>query len=419
MIWFGHPGARRRVLRRHHLRHRRCLVARPRDHRDRRRHLRPRLARDELGHERAHRRARVRPLTPRPARAGRPGRSRSWRRVMYVHLHHSARVGLALYDAAVPRVVLIVNPYSSGVTRQPRRRTSRLRSRGVPRWSSGRPSGRGHAVELAAEAAERRRRASSSSRATAPTTRRSTAPPGRLPFGFLPGGGASVFPRALGLPRDPVAAASGSVEALEAGRTTSISLGRVNGRRFCFSAGIGLDAEAVRRIDRRGPRSRRTAGRATRSSRRPSSAILIESRFRMRAAARDRRLRPRRVRCFVANGRPYTYAGPAAGDDRGRGRLRRRARLRRPARGLAGLGPRPRVARLPRPARRRPARPHRPRPRRASTSAATVPLPLQADGEDLGDVTEAQLRGRARRADRPPLSRRLTPPRSRAPSGRG
>ena len=30
---------------------------------------------------------------------------------------------------------------------------------------------------------------------------------GRSPFGFVPGGGASVFPRALGLPRDPVKAA--------------------------------------------------------------------------------------------------------------------------------------------------------------------------------------------------------------------
>ena len=75
---------------------------------------------------------------------------------------------------------------------------------------------------------------------------------GKLPFGFVPGGGASVFPRALGLPRDPVAAAERAAEALDRGRTISIGLGRVNGRRFCFSAGIGFDAEAVRRIDRRG-----------------------------------------------------------------------------------------------------------------------------------------------------------------------
>ncbi|HEY6538530.1 MAG TPA: hypothetical protein VI138_05745, partial [Candidatus Dormibacteraeota bacterium] len=59
-------------------------------------------------------------------------------------------------------------------------------------------------------------------------------------------------PRALGLPRDPVDAAARIGEAVEAGRTSSIGLGRVNGRLFCFSAGIGLDAEAVRRVEQRG-----------------------------------------------------------------------------------------------------------------------------------------------------------------------
>src|SRR5215208_7684707 len=65
------------------------------------------------------------------------------------------------------------------------------------------------------------------------------------PVGFLPGGGASVLPRALGLPRDPVEAARRLVSA----STRRITLGKVNGRRFAFAAGIGLDAEAVRRLD--------------------------------------------------------------------------------------------------------------------------------------------------------------------------
>src|SRR5438552_845227 len=64
-----------------------------------------------------------------------------------------------------------------------------------------------------------------------------------VPIGFLPGGGASVLSRALGLSADPVEAARSVAEALEAGRTRRIPLGRVNGRRFAFSAGIGLDAE--------------------------------------------------------------------------------------------------------------------------------------------------------------------------------
>src|SRR5205807_1109935 len=61
---------------------------------------------------------------------------------------------------------------------------------------------------------------------------------GRVPLGFIPGGGTSVLPRALGLPREPVAAARRLGEALAAGRTRRISLGRMNGRRFGFSCGV-------------------------------------------------------------------------------------------------------------------------------------------------------------------------------------
>src|SRR5256884_2533481 len=79
------------------------------------------------------------------------------------------------------------------------------------------------------------------------------------PIGFLPGGGTSVLARALGLPRDAVEAAERLADALREDRTRTISTGRVNGRRFGFGAGIGIDAEAVRRIDERGrsPEGRR------------------------------------------------------------------------------------------------------------------------------------------------------------------
>src|SRR5437868_11991844 len=73
-------------------------------------------------------------------------------------------------------------------------------------------------------------------------------------LGFVPGGGTSVLPRALGLPRDAVTAAEQLAHAFATGRTRRISLGRVNGRRFAFAAGLGLDAEAVRRIDALGRR---------------------------------------------------------------------------------------------------------------------------------------------------------------------
>jgi diacylglycerol kinase (ATP) len=46
-----------------------------------------------------------------------------------------------------------------------------------------------------------------------------------VPFGAIPGGGTSVFARALGLPRDAASAAEHLAEAIAAGRTRRISLG--------------------------------------------------------------------------------------------------------------------------------------------------------------------------------------------------
>src|SRR5437867_587996 len=72
--------------------------------------------------------------------------------------------------------------------------------------------------------------------------------PDAPPVGCIPGGGTSVFPRGLGLPRNPVSAAERLVAAFEEGRTRRITLGRVNGRRFLFNAGLFVIAPArVRR----------------------------------------------------------------------------------------------------------------------------------------------------------------------------
>ena len=116
---------------------------------------------------------------------------------------------------------------------------------------------------------------------------------GTTPFGFLPGGGTSVFPRALGLPRDPVAAAREVGLALAQGRARRISLGAVNGRRFSFSAGLGFDGEAVRRLDALG---RDPAAPARRRRVRADDRADAARAARAWAAARDRRGRPRRLR---------------------------------------------------------------------------------------------------------------------------
>jgi len=78
---------------------------------------------------------------------------------------------------------------------------------------------------------------------------------GRPPaLAALPGGNANVFTRSLGLPTDPVDATGRVIEALEAGRSRCLGLGRIDpgggpGRYFTFNAGLGLDAEVVRVIE--------------------------------------------------------------------------------------------------------------------------------------------------------------------------
>src|SRR5580692_4968943 len=66
----------------------------------------------------------------------------------------------------------------------------------------------------------------------------------------VPGGSTNVFSRALGIARDPVVATSELLEALRAGRSRRIGLGRVDDRWFTFTAGLGIDADAVRRVER-------------------------------------------------------------------------------------------------------------------------------------------------------------------------
>jgi diacylglycerol kinase family enzyme len=202
-----------------------------------------------------------------------------------------------------------------------------------------------------------------------------------VPLGFVPGGGTSVLPRALGLPRNPGRAAQRIAE----GRTRRIGLGRVNGRRFGFNAGIGLDAELVRKVDELGrrPDGRRPGDIAFM---RVASGTLWAGRGRF-----DEQLEiegaGRASFVLVANCSPYTYAGamaldlvPGASFDEGlayvapvslRGRDLPRLLLRGP-RGSGLKADRTLVARdLDR-----------------IVVHCDEPLPLQVDGEDTGDVGE-------------------------------
>ena len=204
-----------------------------------------------------------------------------------------------------------------------------------------------------------------------------------VPVGFVPGGSTSVLPRALGLPRDPLAAARLLVESPVPRR---ISLGRVNGRRFTFSAGIGLDAELVRRVDALGRESGRRASDLAFA--RNLVGILAERRGRLDPSMEVVGV-GRVAAALVANCDPYSFVGRIP---------LRVAPAARFERGLDLVAPRQLRARtLPQVAWWLAAGRGQQRSRHVLyvhdadelRIVCDAPTPLQVDGEDLGDVEEA------------------------------
>jgi diacylglycerol kinase family enzyme len=282
----------------------------------------------------------------------------------------------------MPDVLLVVNPHASAVTDERVERVASALGPGVAAVRTERPR---HAVELVREA-------------DAPAVvvfggdgAFNEALNGLRPdlaLGLVPGGGSSVLPRALGLPRDPEDAARQVGDALRAGRSVTISLGRVNGRRFGFAAGLGFPAELVRRVDDLG---------RERHGRRPSDRVFLTTALRILAERRGRL--PSEIEvgehgtasfALVANGDPYTYLWrlpvrptPQAAWDEGLDVVAPRKvgplsvpRLAYVA--LAGRTPKARgVIHL--------------HDVDAIELRADHPVPLQADGEDLGDVDRAEF----------------------------
>ena len=71
----------------------------------------------------------------------------------------------------------------------------------------------------------------------------------RTPLTCLPGGATNVYCRMIGIPIDVVDATEHLLGLADDWRPRPVDLGAVNGRLFTFSAGAGLDASVVRRVD--------------------------------------------------------------------------------------------------------------------------------------------------------------------------
>ncbi len=257
------------------------------------------------------------------------------------------------------RRTLIVNPHASRVTEQ---RIAEVEDRVRP-VEVLRTEHRGHATELAREASGDEvwvlggdgivNEALNGIR-------------DGVALGIIPAGGANVVSRALDA------------------RERRISVGRVNGRRFAFSSGIGVDSEVVRDLE---TGSRAQSGRRASNlqyGRAVAGRLLGRYEPRLEVVSYGRA-----AAIFVSNDAVYTYAGPLP------------LRFMPDASFELGLDFAAPVRVTPLSSASLFTRVLAGRGMAGASGVLTghdldridvrcdLPLPLQADGEDLGDVREA------------------------------
>lgn len=150
------------------------------------------------------------------------------------------------------KVLLLVNPYASGVTSK-----INIRIRDALRdefdLTEKFTAVRGHATELASEAARNHTDAIFVLGGDGTLNEVVNGIAGSdIILAPLPGGSTNVFVRSLGLPSNAIAAAHELIDLLKAGQPQHIGVGSVNGRRFLFNAGVGFDAAVVRKVEQKG-----------------------------------------------------------------------------------------------------------------------------------------------------------------------
>jgi diacylglycerol kinase family enzyme len=213
------------------------------------------------------------------------------------------------------------------------------------------------------------------------------------PLCCLPGGSANVFGKMLGIPGEIVDATEHLLAMADDWRPRKVDLGVVNGRCFTFSSGLGLDASVVERVDskphlkaRLGPYFFAWTALSTFARR-----YLIKP-ARMEVQAGEQCLDG--VTAIIQNGSPFTYfqdrpieiAEGASLDSGGLAGavLHRATPIGMSLIGLRAFSTRASVVH------------HRQVTGFAQVPALTVrtadgrALPLQADGDFLGDVAEAR-----------------------------
>jgi diacylglycerol kinase family enzyme len=209
------------------------------------------------------------------------------------------------------------------------------------------------------------------------------------PLCCLPGGSANVFGKILGIPGELVDATEHLLGLADDWRPRKVDLGVVNGRCFTFASGLGLDASVVQRVDSN-PHLKARLG--------PWYFTWVAvATFVRRYLVRPPRLRAGElegVTAVVQNGSPFTYfqnrpieIAEHTALDSGTlsGCVLHRARpLDMPSIAWRAFSRRAQVT------RHRQISSFRDATELTVRTADGKPLPLQVDGDYLGEVTEAR-----------------------------
>lgn len=299
-------------------------------------------------------------------------------------------------SAPSKRMLVIVNPYATTVS-------ARLKHlvvyalRGRYEVDSVETQSRDHATELCREAAQEGYDVVCAFGGDGTFNEAANGLAGSgTPLTCLPGGSTNVFCRILGIPNDVVDATEHLLSMADAWSPRTIDLGVVNDRRFLFTAGVGLDASVTKRVDAR-PRLKARFGPWF-------YATAAIGAFNGEYVVRPRRLAVELpagevvegVTAIVQNTTPYTYfarrpidlaedvaldSGTIAGVV-----LTRASVLDMPTVTWRALSSRARILR------------HRRVAGFAGASSVTIrslderPLPLQVDGDYLGELPEIVAR---------------------------